>query len=160
MPIKRNRVCFYLHQRKGYTCNLKYITEQLLKEYGNRAEIVWITKYPATCSSLVKRGIRVVKYGTFAHWYYQFTSKVVVVNDAFPESVLLRRRQFTINTWHASMNYKKIGPASVKFVNDIARKVFMIRNKQPQMYVSGSIRRCSFHSECPATISSSAILRP
>ena len=138
MPIKRNRVCFYLHQRKGYTCNLKYITEQLLKEYGNRAEIVWITKYPATCSSLVKRGIRVVKYGTFAHWYYQFTSKVVVVNDAFPESVLLRRRQFTINTWHASMNYKKIGPASVKFVNDIARKVFMIRNKQPQMYVSGS----------------------
>lgn len=138
MPLKRNRVCFCIHQRKGYACNLKYVCEELLKQYGGKAEAVWITKYPATCSALKAKGIKVVEYGTFEHWYYQFTSKVVVVNDAFPESVLLRPRQFTVNTWHASMNYKRIGPDSVKFRNEPAKKVFTIRNKQPKMYVSGS----------------------
>lgn len=138
LPIKRNRVCFYLHERKGYTCNLKYISDELLKRYPDKTEIIWVTRFPETCEQLSGKGIKVVKLWSFKHWYYQFTSKVVIVNDAFPESVVIRPRQFTVNTWHASMNYKKIGPKNVKFRNDIAEKIFYIRNKQPKMYVSGS----------------------
>lgn len=138
LPIKRNRICFYSHARKGYSCNLKYICEELLNRYGGKAEIIWITPFPESCTHLVQKGIKVVRFGTFEHWHYQFTSKVVVVNDAFPESVKLRRSQFTVNTWHASMNYKKIGPAYCSFRNDIAKKIFFIRNKQPKMYISGS----------------------
>lgn len=138
MPIKRNRICFYVHERKGYTCNLKYIAEELIKRYPDKTELIWVTRYPETCEALAAKGIKVVELGSRQHWYYQFTSKAVIVNDAFPESVVLRLRQFTVNTWHASMNYKRIGPDSVKFRNDIAKKIFSIRNKQPRMYVSGS----------------------
>ncbi len=138
LPIKKNRVCFYLHQRKGYTCNLKYIAEELLRRYPQSAELIWVTQFPERCKYLEEKGIKVVKLGTYQHWYYQFTSKVIIVNDSFPDSVAIRLGQFTVNTWHAGMNYKKIGPGSFKYKNDIAEKVFKIRNIQPKMYVSGS----------------------
>ena len=138
LPIKRNRISFYLYERKGYNCNIKYIIDELQRKYGNKCEIIFITRHSDAFSELVKRDIKVVKLNSFKHWYYQFTSKVVVANDSYPEPVVLRKFQYKINTWHASMNYKKIGPAYVNFRNDVTKQLFYIRNKQPNLYLSGS----------------------
>lgn len=135
IPLKKNRIFFYLHERIGFTCNLKYIAEELHRRYGKDIELVWGTKYPESCSKLEEI---VVRLNTWEHWYNQFTAKAVIINDAFPESVVIRSRQVTINTWHACMNYKKIGPDYIQFRNKIAERIFRIRNKQPDMYLSGS----------------------
>lgn len=138
LPQNRKRVAFYLHQRKGYTCNLKYIAEELHRQFGDKLDIVWITRYPECCHQLEEKGFRVVALNSLQHWYYQFTARVVVINDAFPEITRVRKGQLTINTWHAGMNYKHIGGKYVHFRNRIARKLFNIRNKQPKVYLSGS----------------------
>lgn len=138
LPKKQNRISFYLHERRGYVCNLKYMAQELLERYGDQAELVWITRFPETCHPLEEMGVRVVRLNTIQHWFYQFTSKVVVVNDAFPEGVVVRHGQFTVNTWHAGMNYKRIGPEYVHFRNKVAKKLFAIRNRQPDLYLSGS----------------------
>ena len=137
-PIKQNRVAFYVHERKGYSCNPKYIAEELRRRCGGQADLVWITKYPETCGDLVKKGFRVVRVNTFEHFLCQYTAKVIVTNDSFPSSVALRRGQFTINTWHAGMNYKNIGIDHCKFRDKYEKKIFILRNKQPDAYLSGS----------------------
>ena len=137
-PLKRNRVVFYVHERKGYSCNPKYIAEELRRRYGERLDMVWVTKYPETCEEQIEKGIKVVRLNTFEHFKNQYTAKVIVTNDSFPGTVVLRRGQFTVNTWHAGMNYKNIGVDHCKFRNKYARKIFIMRNKQPDAYLSGS----------------------
>lgn len=138
MPIKKNRITFYLTERKGFQCSAKYIAQELIKRYGDRVELIWVTKYPETCEKQGALGIKVVAANSPEHWKYQLTSGVVIVNDAFHESVVLRRGQLKINTWHACMNYKKIGKAVIPFENEEQVKLFDIRNKQPDIYLSGS----------------------
>jgi len=138
LPIRQNRVLLYVNQRKGFTCNPKYIANEFLRRYGNRIELIWVTEYPDTCSSVKKRGIRVVGANSWQHWYYQLTAKAIVVNDAFHESVILRSKQVTMNTWHAAMNYKRIGLQYLNYRNRMHQKTLAIRNIQPDIYISGS----------------------
>lgn len=138
IPTKRNRISFYLYERNGYTCNIKYIIEELRKQYGKKCEIIFISKTPGSFTELRKKGIKVVRLNSVKHLRYQFTSKVVVTNDSFPAPIILRKGQYTVNTWHAGMNYKKIGPEYCDFRNPAIRKMFYIKNKQPKLYLSGS----------------------
>lgn len=138
LPVKKNRILFYVNKRRGFGCNPKYVALEMLRRFGAGVELIWATDYPETCGEIEKLGIRVVRAGTKQHWLLQLTSGAVVVNDAFHETVVLRRRQVTVNTWHASMNYKKIGPGSIAFRDQRHRAVFDMRNVQPDVYVSGS----------------------
>ena len=78
IPIKSQRIAFYTYRRKGYSCNVKYIAEELRKQYGSKIEIVWITNYPQSCIFLANFGFIIVKAGSIRHWYYQFTAKIVI----------------------------------------------------------------------------------
>lgn len=138
LPIRRRRILFYVNRRRGLTCNPKYIALEMRRRYGDQVEMIWATDEPDSCGQVLEQGIRVVRAGTKQHWLAQLTSGAVVVNDAFHESVILRRRQLTMNTWHAAMNYKQIGPGSIAFRDDAHRRIFALRNVQPKVYLSGS----------------------
>jgi CDP-glycerol glycerophosphotransferase (TagB/SpsB family)/GT2 family glycosyltransferase len=138
MPIKKNRVVFYLTNRRGVTCNLKYILLELIKETGNKLDIIWASDFPETCDSIRAMGIPVVKAGSEEHWKYQFTAKVTITNDGQPANFLKRPEQIAINTWHASMNYKTIGPNSLAPRTPEEMKIYLMENQQPDYYLSGS----------------------
>lgn len=129
---------FYVSFRRGYTCNPKYIARELIKRFGDEIELIWVTEHPETCDSVRAEGLCIVRANSWRHWLYQLTAKGIIVNDAFHESVILRFKQVTMNTWHAGMNYKRIGHEYVSFRNAFDRRVFAIRNKQPDFYLSGS----------------------
>ena len=137
-PIRKDRVLFYSHERVGFSCNLKYIAEKLVEEYPDKLDLIWVTKYPETCSEIGALGIKVVKLYSREHYKYQLSSRVIIVNDSFPEKVHIRHGQFTINTWHAGMNYKKIGTKNLYFANKYAKKIFVLKNRPPKMYLAGS----------------------
>jgi len=139
LPVRKNRILLFVNKRRGFTCNPKYVALELIRRYGNSVELIWATDYPESCEEVDKLGIRVVRAGTKQHWLAQLTSGAVVVNDAFHETVILRPQQLTVNTWHASMNYKRIGPGSIAFQGNQHRKIFSMRNVQPDVYVSGSL---------------------
>ena len=138
LPVFPSRITFYLHARRGYTCNLKYILEELLHRYPNRSDVIWVSDMPEAVAFLQERGVRTVRLNTVLHWWYQFTSKLVVTNDSFPPLVRLRARQKSMNTWHAGMNYKHIGPEYCTFRNKYHRKMFLLSNPAPTVYMAGS----------------------
>ncbi|MBQ9694614.1 MAG: CDP-glycerol glycerophosphotransferase family protein [Kiritimatiellae bacterium] len=157
LPIRQHAIAVYLHARRGYCCNVKYIVEALRIRHPE-TDITWITEFPEAVSELPKRGIRVVRLNSFRHWWYQFTAKVILTSDAFPVCVRLRRGQITANAWHAGMNYKHIGPAHCAFEHPAQAKNFAIANVQPHHYFSGS----AFFTEdvCASFGFKAAVFRP
>ena len=137
-PIQKNKISIYVHNRKGVTCNPKYVLEELLNTYGNNIKIVWITAFPETCEELKEKGVKVVKVNSKDHINEQLTSKIVITNDSFPSTVAIRKGQITLNTWHGGMNYKHIGYGYITFNDRFAKRVFKMRNFQPKYYLGGS----------------------
>lgn len=72
-PVKKNRVIFESFSGDGYSCNPKYISEYLKKEYGNSVEVVWAVK------DGVKTPENVVacKYRSFQHFLYRIILTVL-----------------------------------------------------------------------------------
>lgn len=137
LPIDQNKLAVYLHARGGYGCNLKYIVEAVL-QMRPTTSIVWITKTPERVECLLCRGIRVVKLNSFRHWWHQFTSKAILISDALPATVRLRRGQVLANAWHGGMNYKRIGPKVSKFQHPAHLQFYLDVNRPPHHYFSGS----------------------
>jgi len=136
VPVKKNRVLLYVHNRKGYTCNPKYIAESLRK-YGNKFELYWATSYPETVEHLRELGITPVKFGSFDYYLKYFTSKVLITNDHQRAFLIKRENQFLINTWHASGNYKKIGFA-INYDRGLFGTIkFKLQHKGADMVISG-----------------------
>ncbi len=138
VAIKSNRVVFYLTNRRGVTCNLKYILLELRKQVGSKLDIIWATDYPDSCDSIRKMGIPVVEAGSEEHLAYHMSAKVLITNDNQPAHFSKRKGQIYINTWHASMNYKTIGPNSLAPRTPEEMQVYLMENPQPDYYLSGS----------------------
>lgn len=137
-PIKNNRVVFVTVKRRGYCENLKYVAEKLKEKYGDKYDMYWMTEYPETCEEVKERGIKVVKNATVSYMLAHLTAKVVIYNDAVPSYVFKRKKQIYINLWHGAINYKHIGPKYLEKQGKYSMKKFLIRNPQPDYYLSGS----------------------
>lgn len=138
LPVKKNRVMVYIHDRKGFTCNPKYIVKKLHELYGDKLEIIWSTMHPETCQEIQKLGIQVIKSNSFEQFKLYLRSRFFITNDAFPTWALHRANQKWMNTWHAGMNYKHIGYDYLAPMSPLATKIFRIKNRQPDFYLSGS----------------------
>ncbi|MBR4887534.1 MAG: CDP-glycerol glycerophosphotransferase family protein [Clostridia bacterium] len=138
LPVKKKRVMVYIHDRNGFTCNPKYIVKKLVEEYGKQLEIIWCTMHPETCKEVQDLGVRVVKSNTLTQARLYLRSRMFITNDAFPSWALKRWGQKWMNTWHGAMNYKHIGYDYLAPMSRIAARLFKIRNRQPDYFLSGS----------------------
>lgn len=138
VPVKRNRVMVHVHARRGFTCNPKYVVKKLRERYGGRLEIIWTTFYPDSCGELKALGVRVVTANSRENIRAYFRTRVYVTNDAFPSWALRRPNQRWVNTWHGGMNYKHIGYEYLPPMNALERRLFRIKNRTPDVYLSGS----------------------
>lgn len=138
LPVKKKRVMVYIHDRKGFTCNPKYIVKKLVEKYGNKLEIIWATMHPETCQEIKDLGVKVIKNNTKEQFLLYLRTKFFITNDAFPSWAMHRPMQKWLNTWHAGMNYKHIGYDYLAPQSRLGAKLFRIKNKQPDFYLSGS----------------------
>ncbi|MBQ7907862.1 MAG: CDP-glycerol glycerophosphotransferase family protein, partial [Clostridia bacterium] len=138
LPMKKNRIMFYVHDRKGFTCNPRYIAEELVRQYGDRAEIIWATSHPDTCDDIKALGINVIHSGSSKQFFKYLRTRFFITNDSFPVWALHKPNQLWMNTWHAGMNYKHIGYDYLMPMSKVYSKTFRIKNRQPNFYLSGS----------------------
>lgn len=138
LPVKKNRVMVYVHQRRGFTCNPKYVVRKLLEIYGDRLEIIWVTAYPKTCANLCEMGISVCATNSKTHIMKYLRTRVYVTNDPFPAWALHRPNQIWINTWHGGMNYKHIGYEYLGPMSRAGARLFRLQNRTPDIYLAGS----------------------
>jgi len=138
LPVKKNRIMVYCHDRKGFACSPKYIVLELKERYGEDLEIIWATMYPETCEEVEQLGIRVIKNNRLLQAWLYLRTRFFVTNDAFPSWALHRKNQIWLNTWHGAMNYKNIGYDTLEPMSSVAFRLYRISNRQPDYYLAGS----------------------
>lgn len=103
-PVKRNRIIFIAFHGKAFTCNPKYIYEELVKEYGEKYEYIWVLND----KKKEDEHMRVVKNKSLGFFFYVLTSKVIVSNNGLGTYIPKRKNQMFINTWHGGGAYKRV----------------------------------------------------
>lgn len=138
LPVKVNRIMIYNHDRKGFSCNPKYLALALQEKYGDRVEIFWVSQYPETCEEVEKLGIPVILANSAEHIKKYITTKVYITNDFFPHWARHRHGQLWLNAWHGAINYKHIGYDHLPVMNFAGRKLFRLKNRKPDLFLAGS----------------------
>lgn len=126
MPVDNKKIVLVNYINKGYCCNLKYISQELLKR-NLSCKIVWITSEQVDYEKSFPDGIKVVDMSKhkFEALKELATAKVWVTN--YRQNVFylcgLKKKfsQKYINTWHGSMGIKKVDFEMKSFVNSSNR---------------------------------------
>lgn len=108
IKIQPNKVIFIPFQG-DYSCNLKYITEELLRQESG-SEIVWVVrKATLRHSDMYPSQIRFVEQYKLDYYHELASSKVWVVNsvDFLKRKVYKKPGQILIETWHGSLGIKR-----------------------------------------------------
>lgn len=138
IPLRKDRIIIYSLKQRGYSCNLKYLTEYLRSLPGERYEILWIVRGEEERKLLEARGIPAAAVHSKDHFRYRHRAKFVITNDEFYPMFLKRWGQIYVNTWHGAINYKKIGYEGLGFTNPIQKLIYRMNNPCPDIFVSGS----------------------
>lgn len=101
--IRNNKIVFTcIEGTTGYSCNPKYIAEELLtrnKDY----ELVWLVN---EMSKMFPKGIK-VKHNTLLNRAYQLsTAHIWIDNSRKQLEVRKRKKQVYLQTWHAKLGFK------------------------------------------------------
>lgn len=110
--IQKNKI-FFQTQQNCYTCNPKYVCEELLKR-GLDVDLVW--RAPPKGRGSIPTSVRAVKAGSFDYYKEMFTSNVIVTNALLfkEQGVFLKKGQTLIETWHGSLGIKRFGKSNYK----------------------------------------------
>lgn len=110
IPTKSNQIMFRTYQNK-YTCNPKYLCEEIIKENLD-CKIIWVYAKNSGDIGQFPPEAELVKFGTFDYYRALAQSKYWIDNahnftwEAFPK----KDGQILINLWHGSLGLKRINP--------------------------------------------------
>lgn len=106
LPIKKNRITVCTFEGKGgFGCNPKYIVQELHRRNPNY-EFIWFVN---DMSKEFPEYIRKVPNTLWNRAYWLSTSKVWIDNYRKPYGTRKRKKQYYVNTWHATIGFKSIG---------------------------------------------------
>jgi len=103
-PVEERKILFISNSGKGYMCNGKYITEELLRQKQD-VDLVWAVNDMA-CK--VPDKVRKVKKDTYEYYYEVATARIWVDNERKEIRIRKREGQYYIQTWHGSGPLKKV----------------------------------------------------
>lgn len=105
-PIKKNRISVCTFEGKGgFGCNLKYIVQELHKR-NPEYEFIWFVN---DMSKEFPDYIKKVPNTLWNRAYWLSTSKIWIDNYRKPYGTRKRKKQYYVNTWHATIGFKSIG---------------------------------------------------
>lgn len=111
-PIKKRKIVFTcIEGTTGYTCNPKYIAEELIRrnqglQEKERYELVWLVN---DVNKSFPKEIRLVKNTLFHRAYELTTARIWVDNSRKQLECRKRKGQTYIQTWHAKLGFKPTG---------------------------------------------------
>lgn len=109
--IEPKKIIFDNYMGRGYGCNSKYVTEELLKS-GGEFDIVWTVKDIEKHRDEFPEGVRLVEYGSKEAMREYYTAGVWVLNyhliAYFNKGLVKRKGQSYIQLWHGSFGIKRI----------------------------------------------------
>lgn len=103
-PINKRKIVLTNFYGRGYGDSEKYIVEELLKRDLN-LDIVWLIN---NTTSVFPDKIRLVKYKSIKAIFELTTARILIDNCRKKDLLIKRKRQYYIQTWHASLWLKKV----------------------------------------------------
>lgn len=103
-PVDERKILFVSNSGKGYMCNGKYITEELLRQ-GQDVDIVWAVN---DMGRRMPDKVRKVKKDSYEYYYEVATARIWVDNERKDIQIKKREGQYYIQTWHGSGPLKKV----------------------------------------------------
>ena len=104
-PVNSKKIFFQNFNGKGYGDNPKYIVEEILRR-GLDVTLVW--SVAREHSGNIPEKIRTVPYKSIKAIYEEVTSKIWIDNCRKQLYIKKRKGQYYIQTWHGTVNLKKI----------------------------------------------------
>lgn len=102
-PIRKKKIVFCcIEGTAGYTCNPKYIAEELIRR-NQGYELVWLVN---DRSKRFPKEIRVVRNTLWNRAYHLVTAHIWIDNSRKQLEVRKRGKQIYIQTWHAKLGFK------------------------------------------------------
>lgn len=113
-PVEKGKVMFFTFQG-DYTCNLKYISEEISRRKLPWQQ-VWVTfKNPEMKKEEFPEGAKIVKFNSI-EYYDELSRSQIWIDNAFnfPKGYVNKKDgQTYVQTMHGSLGLKKIGPEVV-----------------------------------------------
>jgi CDP-glycerol glycerophosphotransferase len=110
--INNNKIVFEDKHGRGFSGNLKYIAEELLKQ-NTGYDLVWLDVSSKDVPENFPKGIRVVKTNTVEGMKELATAKIwigaQVKSYLVRDGLIKKDGQYYIQTWHGSLGIKRIG---------------------------------------------------
>lgn len=110
--IRRNKIVLSSGDNRIYSCNPKYITEEIIRR-DLAYDIVWLL--PKRCNiSSVPEGIKVVNVDNWRLCLKELSEAHIWIDNnrkskLFNKGLIKKEWQFYIQTWHGSLGIKRIG---------------------------------------------------
>lgn len=107
-PVKKRKVLFSAYEGRQYTCNPKYVFEEMVERFGNEYEHVWVLNNRDHLPMRYLRFTKTVRFLSISHIYHFITSGVIISNLGIEPVFPKRKKQKFINTWHGGGAYKRV----------------------------------------------------
>ena len=112
MPVRRNMIVFTSDVCKTYSCNPKYITEEIIRR-GLRYDIVWLVSKNSNVGD-IPEGIEIVDINDAKICLKKLAEAHIWIDNnrkskLFNKGLIKKEGQFYIQTWHGSLGIKRIG---------------------------------------------------
>lgn len=130
-PINKKRILFISFSGKSFTCNPKYIFNELVKQ-NKDYEYIWVLDN----KNLAPEHCKAVTYRSLKFYYHFFTSKLLISNYSISSKLPVRKKQILFNTWHGGGAYKKVGLTKINKDQRRVKKVFDILAKETSYFLS------------------------
>lgn len=101
--IDNKKIVFDNFNGKGFGCNPKYIALELIKQHVD-CKMIWLV---SDMDTEMPKEIKKVKYGSLRSYYELATARIWIDNVRNYKGVKKKKTQFYIQTWHASIGFKK-----------------------------------------------------
>jgi len=102
-PVRNKKIVFCcIEGTTGYTCNPKYIAEELLRRKEGY-ELVWLVN---DMSKRFPPGIKAIHNSLWRRAYHLSTAKLWIDNSRKQLEARKRKGQVYIQTWHAKLGFK------------------------------------------------------
>ncbi len=102
-PVKKKKIVFCcIEGTTGYSCNPKYIAEELIKEHEDY-ELVWLVN---DMSKKFPKEIKAVHNTLWNRAYHLTTAHFWIDNSRKQLEIRKRKGQIYIQTWHAKLGFK------------------------------------------------------
>lgn len=113
LPIKKNKIVFNNFNGRGYGDSQKYIANELLKR-NYPVELIWLVK---NIEEDIPKEIKKIKFYSIKYFYHLNTAKIIINNVRPDLGFIKRKKQIYIQTWHASMGFKKIEKDAINYLD-------------------------------------------